>query len=163
MLIFQKIWLYGGWFYLSLFLAILLTYCLKQKLKKIILTLGLFFTFLFSARAFLKDLKNLPDFWQDFKLPVAQKIDETSFSQDEFSQELKAILPPAATGCVYKSWDIPTRFLIQELYPFVFVPKEISQPASDCQYLISQFKPINTSSHRLIFSSEKGYLYQKIR
>jgi len=161
MLTLQKIWLYGGWFYLSLLLAIFLSYSLGQVFKKPILILGLLFAFFFSAKSFLKNFESLPNFWLDFRLSVAQKINKDSFEQDKFSKEIKAVLPPEATGCVYKSWDIPTRFLIQELYPFVFVPKDINQPASDCQYLISQFEPINTSSHRLIFSSEKGYLYQK--
>lgn len=161
MLIFQKVWLYGGWFYLSLFLAIVLSFFFKKKFKELILNLSLFLGFLICLNLFLKNLNKLPNFWQDFKLSSDQKINKTTFGQNKFAKDLRLVLPPDAQGCIYWSWDIPTRFLIQKLYPQIFVAIEKDGSLEKCDYLISQFKPGEVLNYQLIFSSEAGLLYKK--
>lgn len=161
MLILQKIWLYGGWFYLSLFLAIFLIFSFKRKFKKLISNISLFFSLLICLNFFLKNLRKLPNYWQDFRLPIGQKINKTSFGQEQFAKELKLVLPSNTQGRIYWSWDIPTRFLMQKLYPRVFKAIEKDNSLEKCDYLISQFKPVKILGYQLIFSSEAGYVYRK--
>lgn len=156
----DKICLYGGWFYLSL-LGLVIAAFLVPKTKELVFKIAIFLTIAISLFYFVSEMKKIPLYWQDFTLSYQEKIDKATFNQETFSKQIEEALPEKAEGCILWSWDIPTLFLIQRLYPLKFsaVDKVVR---TDCPYLISQFKPMNLNGYRLIMQAKGGYLYKRL-
>lgn len=156
----DKIWLYGGWFYLTLFLAVLLDLILP--LKRLIVFSSLVLALIIGLSFYAKEMRNLADDWQKLRLPYEIKLNQAAYGQIEFAGQLERTLPLSAKGCLYWSWDVPTRFLIQRLYPRSFVPIEEGARLGECPYLISQFRPRELVNYQLILAGQAGYLYQRL-
>jgi len=156
----DKIWLYGGWFYLTLLLTVL--FSLILPLKRLVVFSGLVLALMIGLSFYVKEMRNLADDWQMFRLPYEVKLSQSDYGQIEFAAQLERTLPLSAKGCLYWSWDVPTRFLIQRLYPRSFVPIEEGASLEKCPYLISQFKPRELVNYQLILASQAGYLYQRL-
>jgi len=156
----DKIWLYGGWFYLTLLFAVL--FSLILPLKRLIVFSSLVLALIIGFSFYVKGMRNFADDWQKFRLPYQVKLNQAAFGQIEFAGQLERALPFSAKGCLYWSWDVPTRLLIQRLYPRSFVPIEEGARLEKCPYLISQFKPRELVDYQLILASQAGYLYQRL-
>lgn len=158
MQILSKIWNLGGVFYISLVLSLIIYLFSSEKVKKIIaksiVILGLFFSLFYSIKASLFTIPN------QLFLSARGKIDKDSIGQYTFAQKAKQVLPPNSSGCVLRSWDTPTAYLIEELYPNVFVPIDHYGDTSPCDYLITQFKPFPDLSDKLVFEFGGNYIYK---
>ena len=114
----------------------------------------------FSTYSTAKEVINRrPSFAIFFKSPE-EKIASYTFGQNAFAANLKKVLPAQAKGCIYWSWDIPTRWLIQELYPRTFIPVKPEYPLQQCDYIISQFKPNEALANFKQWNFGENYLYK---
>jgi len=156
----DKIWLYGGLFYLTLLIAVL--FSLILPIKRLIVFSSLVLALIIGFSFYVKGMRSIAGDWQKFRLPYGVKLNQAAFGQIEFSGQLERTLPLFAEGCIYWSWDVPTRFLIQRLYPRSFVPIEERASLENCPFLISQFKPRELVNYQLILASQTGYLYQRL-
>lgn len=155
-----KLWLYGGWFYLSLLPALALIWLSKKKpqiLTSFILLVTLFWGIYWLA-FFSRDWFS---WWQKFNRPLNEKKVEFTFSQEPFAQELSKVLSGVGKICLFSSWDIPTNFLIQRLYPIKVKVVGGEKETQGCEFLISQFTPLQLPGYQLEFEKESNYLYRK--
>lgn len=159
MSIINKIWLYGGWFYITLFLFLAVRFYfpqVKSYAGKILLIIAVLAA-IFSAT---KEIVSRTGDFNNFLTSPEIKLDKDTLGQFGFAQEVKKVLPAGSIGCVYFSWDTPTAYLIQELYPYRFKPIADDYDVRNCGYVISQFEPRNKLNGSLILEYKKTYLYK---
>jgi len=159
--ILHKIWIYGGWFYLSLGLATMV--CLTNKQlrpwgQKLIWLLS----FIIGIYYFRSHIQPLSQYWRDFKLPLDEKINKTTFGQDRFAQQLGSFLPEKGQGCIFWSWDNPTQYLLAKLYPREIRVIYEGETIENCDYVIAQFNPHKISSDFTQINFNNNYLYWRL-
>ncbi|MBI2327080.1 hypothetical protein HYU92_02070 [Candidatus Curtissbacteria bacterium] len=161
MAIVNKIWILGGWFYLSLTAAIILFFISPKKIKAYISRGIIIFAAIVSLYLSYKEIAKDTGQIRAFFRPIDEKIEMTTAGQASFATHLRKILPADATGCIYWSWDLPTLYLQKELYPYIFA---VIQRAtfSDCRFVISQFNRLVDPRLRLTDSYQGNYLYEVI-
>lgn len=159
MAFFSKIWLLGGWFYLSLVFLTVLFFLINKK-QKIYLNDGVLL--LAAGFAIFISLQSMAKQFQlkTFLDPIETKIDTKTFSQFSYAKHLNAILPKGANGCLYWSFDLATYYLQKELYPHLFSTLGEGLPFNTCEYVISQFRPRVDEKLKLIDSYQNNYIYK---
>ena len=160
MIFLEKIWIYGGWFYLSLFLACLSGLIWKKIKPKISLLFSLI-VLSFNFYLFFQKSWSLPDDWQAFCQPQKEKLSQSTLDQEDFANQLLLILPTQSQGCIYWSQDIVTQYLMQKLYPrnLRIINNNESASFTDCEFIISQLKPRETENYQEILEFKDNYLY----
>lgn len=157
--IIQKFWLLGGWFYLSLILALVIYFVLKKRFRKYLAT-GLVlvsgaFALVLSFQEISKEVQI-----ELFLKSVDEKQDAVTFNQYSFAKGIREVLPQGANGCIYWSHDLPTLYLQKELYPHRFGILQSGDSNSNCAYIISQFKKIDDPKFSLFYQYQDNYLYK---
>lgn len=135
----EKIWRYGGWFYLSWGVGILVAYLFPQKarlLRTVVLVLALGWAGWLYGQA----LSQLPEALSRLALSSAQKKAVMTLGQVPFLEQVEQVLPTQASGCLFASTDVPTHFLKQRLYPRRFRLIQEGDTLEDCEYVISQYR-----------------------
>lgn len=158
MLILQKFWILGGPFYLTLILVLTIYFFGNAKVKRIlpgvVIATAAVLAFFYSASQFLKlEYKS-----ESFFRPVDQKVEESTIGQNSFARELKKYLPEDSRGCIYFVVDLPAYYMRKELYPRKFAVTETV--GKGCQYVISQFGPMDLEDSTLVLKHNNNYLYK---
>jgi hypothetical protein len=156
----EKVWLYGGWFYLSLGASILVASLSPAKAKwlktgALILALG------WAGWLYGGTVSQLPQALHRLTLPSGEKKDVMTFGQVPFWEELDRVLPADASGCLLASWDVPTHFLQQRLYPRRFKVVIDQKDLQGCPYVISQFKTYDLPGYAPVLVVKDNVLYQR--
>ena len=95
MQIISKIWILGGWFYLSLLILVSLFYFkrkLGKKLDVIVVTWAALLVLFVASGSIIGDLSRGVNFWQ----PMEKKLETESRGQVAYADHLKKILPENA-------------------------------------------------------------------
>lgn len=157
----EKIWVYGGWFYLSLGASIAAAYLIPQKAK--ILSIGALILALgWTGWLYGGMVSRLPQALRRLSLPSAQKKAVMTFGQVPFWEQLEQVLPQKASGCIIASWDVPTYFLKQRLYPRRFQVIGNSTELEGCLYVISQFESRNLPGYAPVLVVKDNVLYKQL-
>ncbi len=159
MQIISKIWLLGGWFYLSLLILVSLFYFkrkLGKKLDVIVVTWAALLVLFVASGSIIGDLSQSADFWQ----PIDKKLDIETKGQAAYAVHLKEILPENAQGCLYFSLDIQTWYLQNQLYPRRFNVIEDGPVIKNCGFLISQFRKRTSPNLEELDNFGGNYLYR---
>ena len=154
-LIFEKIWNLGGVFYLSLFLGLLLK---KSKFSSFIIITAALVIGSYHL------LANVPHFINSVNLvtkPLSWKLDNLTYGQYEYAQVLNQKIPRTAIGCIYWTWDIPTLYMVEKLYPRYFNPVSGENDPGTCDYLLSWDKPTAIFSYQPLFTYKDYYVYRR--
>lgn len=159
--IINKLWIYGGWFYLSLFIAVFACSIFFRKKTQIFVSALLLTAFGVNLFNFLISLKKIPLALANLSLLSKQKQEQFTRGQAPFYLEIEKILPKNAVGCIFDSSDIPTRFLKQRLYPRRFRLIRKGDETKSCVYIISQFESKEINGYYLLARSGDSYLYKK--
>lgn len=158
MYILQKFWILGGLFYLSLILALGVYFLGNAKVKKIlpgmVIVLAAIFSVYISTVQFLKIQYSPQTFFQ----PVEAKVDQTSVGQYSFALKLREYLPENSQGCIFFVNDLAAYFMRKELYPRKFAVTETV--GKGCQYVVSQFGPMDLEGATLVLEHNNHYLYK---
>jgi hypothetical protein len=154
----NKIWVLGGPFYLSLLVLIIGFWIGDKRVKKYLSSgvivcaalMAVYFSFIqFGKIGFNPKL---------FFLSVDAKQDQMMVGQYSYVNHLRKILPKSATGCVLQSTDLPAYYLRNQLYPRKFsLTKVLSK---NCDYIVSQFSPVNIKGFILVDKYKGNYLYK---
>ncbi|OGD63311.1 hypothetical protein A2160_02355 [Candidatus Beckwithbacteria bacterium RBG_13_42_9] len=156
--IINKIWIYGGWFYLSLLAAFFISLFLKKK-QLFLFRTALIISLLIGSYFFVYNLQFFPSYWRDFRLPMDQKLDKATFGQDKFAQQLAGLIPESENGCIFWAWDIPTQYLMEKLYPRGIKIVYEGDTYEKCNYVISQFQKRELAKSFLPIKLGENYLY----
>ncbi len=155
-----KIWFLGGWFYLSLILAIIVFFFVKNRLRQYLSSAVIIICAVTALTlSFQEILKNSSQL-KLFFTPIDEKQDAVTFNQYSFAQGLRRVLPEGANGCIYWSHDLPTLYLQKELYPHRFNILGKGAANRNCIYIISQFKKIDDPKFSLLYQYKDNYLYK---
>jgi len=129
----------GGFFYITLALAIVISFLLNNKLESkvfsIILVLGMSFAVLTSISQITKNLEEAKLFFRDDR----EKIKSSTFNQFSFADKIRETLNSQDNNCVFWSWDVATKYLIQESYPVRLKTVWNIDSAIKCDFVVSQF------------------------
>lgn len=155
----SKILTLGGWFYISLALiaifAVSIPKKVNDKLVTIILLSGSVLAIFISVTAIFKSMPQIELFFRSDR----NKMETSTFNQYYFAQKIRETLNPANDNCVFWSWDIPTKYLIQEVYPIRLNTIWNLSQAKDCDFVISQFNPQPTLKEKQILIYKNNYIY----
>jgi len=132
----EKLLLYGGYFYLTLVLCSLLYFFVPLRLRLLFIKLILFTCAFFTLVAGLKEIVYRQDIEQWY-LPIPERIQKTTLGLNDFTNEINQKIPNDTKVCLKDSWDIPTKFIQQRLYPKnVTIVKDLIVLPRACDYLI---------------------------
>ena len=130
----------GGFFYITLVLVIVISFFLNNQLKNraiaIILVTGIFFAVLTSISQITKDLEEIKLFFRNDR----EKIESSTFNQFSFASQIRETLNPEDNNCVFWSWDVATKYIIQESYPVRLKTVWDTDSAQRCDFVVSQFR-----------------------
>ena len=156
----SKILLLGGFFYITLALAIVISFFLDSRLKSraflVILVLAMFFTILTSISQIIKDLEEAKMFFRDNR----KKLESSTFNQFFFASKIRETLNQQDNNCVFWSWDVATKYLIQEAYPVRLETVWDIDSAKKCDYVISQFRPRSELNLAPFVTFENNFIYE---
>lgn len=166
----QKIWLYSGFFYFSLLLAIILNYLVNFKKLLFLLTLiiNVFFVCLNSGKILFN---NLEQNFQQSLLTYEDKMNAISFNQYSFLNSVDNFLPLDSNVCYPWPNDIAGRYASQYLYPRKVLLSETI--INNCDYLVLDHclqekkydleKSIDDNNTILVYKSNLGKVYKIIK
>lgn len=159
-LLIDKLLMLGGWFYISLIVLLIALVFPSQKIKKrfsvLILYTGAIFAISFSFSNFLNDSKELSLFFRSEN----EKIESTTFNQYSFAKEVRSIFNRNDEVCLLWSWDIPTKYLIQETYPVrTKIVMSLDMAIQKCDFVISQFNPRPELNKEPMLNYKNNYIY----
>jgi hypothetical protein len=156
----NKILLFGGWFYLSLFLFII-TFLLFKQIRSLLIYSSLVFASLIALSFFKRQAQVTAPLLPQVTLTTEEKLDRQSFHTYSFAQKIKPLIPPHSRLCIYYYVDVETVYLVQELYPLQPQALPRSKPLpSHCQYVISPMQPLSQLTPHLLLEHHNNYLYQ---
>ena|SRR3989344_6198000 len=160
MQIISKIWILGGWFYLSLLCLVILFYFGKKELRKkvdlVVLVWAAILVLYVAVKSITGNLSQVVGFW----LPIDKKLNVETNGQVAYAAHLKNILPKNAHGCLYFSLDMETWYLQNQLYPRMFNVITDNEDVNNCGLLISQFRPRTNPMLEEIDNFNGNYLYK---
>ena len=131
-----KIWQLFGWFYFSLAILLGLYFfrpAIRRWLFPGVLSAVVFVNVFWGGKFLRGQLGNRGEIFTGSQNIIAK----TTFGESEFAKALRAKLPLTASGCVFWRNDVPTVYLISELYPRKFRPMEADDSLAGCNYAIS--------------------------
>lgn len=159
-LLIDKLLTLSGWFYISLIILLIVFVFVPQKIKfrldTVILYAVVVFAPFFSFQGLLNNSKELGLFFRSENA----KIEITTFNQYSFAKEIRNFFNKNDEVCLLWSWDIPTKYLIQETYP-VRTKIVMSHDLADqnCDFVISQFNPRPELNREPMFDYKNNYIY----
>lgn len=160
MQIISKIWILGGWFYLSILCLVILFYFGKKGLRKkvdlVVLVWAAILVLYVAVKSITSNLSQVVGFW----LPIDKKLNVETNGQVPYAAHLKNILPKNAQGCLYFSLDMETWYLQNQLYPRMFTVITDNVDVNNCGLLISQFGPRKNPMLEEIDNFNGNYLYK---
>ncbi|OGD95257.1 hypothetical protein A3F02_00560 [Candidatus Curtissbacteria bacterium RIFCSPHIGHO2_12_FULL_38_9b] len=155
-----KVLLLGGFFYITLALIIVISSFLNNQFKSrgflIILVIGMFFTVLTSISQITKDLEEIKLFFRNDR----EKIKNSTFNQFFFASQIRETLNPQDNNCVFWSWDVATKYLIQESYPLKLKTVWDIESAKKCDFVVSQFRPRPELNLTPFVTFENSFIYE---
>jgi|SRR3989344_261914 len=156
----SKLLILGGWFYISLALLIIFglfsSKKISDKLPILILLFGAAFTFLTSISALYENFSQIKLFFRTDK----EKIETSTFNQFSFAKIIRETLTPQHYNCVFWSWDVPTKYIIQESYPIRLETIWTFESATKCDFVVSQFVSRPELNTQPIIVFENNYIYK---
>lgn len=135
-----RLWQLFGWFYVSLAVALLGYFLVSKNNKRLIKNLavtvcfsvGLYYSLIFVV-SYGPKTANFFKGWNKVETV-------TSGGQNRFAEFLDEVLPLSASGCVLWHNDVPTVYLISELYPRHFIGMDKGADLSDCKVVVDPEK-----------------------
>src|SRR3990167_1800012 len=150
----------GGFFYITLVLVIVISFFLNNQLKNraiaIILVTGIFFAVLTSIFQITKDLEEIKLFFRNDR----EKIESSTFNQFSFANKIRETLNPQDNNCVFWSWDVATKYLIQESYPVRLKTVWNIDSAAKCDFVVSQFTSRSEFNLSPFITFENNFIYK---
>lgn len=159
-IIIDKLLTLGGWFYISLVVLFIVLVFLSQKINNrfhvLILYTGAIFAIFFSFSDIIKNSKEPSLFFRSEN----EKIETTTFNQHSFAKEIRRTLSKNDKVCLLWSWDIPTKYLVQETYQVrTKIVMSLDSVVQNCDFVISQFNPRPELDREPIFDYKNNYIY----
>ena len=156
----SKVFQLGGFFYITLALAIVTLFFLDSRLKNkvfsTILVLGMFATVFTSIFQITKDLEEIKLFFRNDR----EKIESSTFNQFSFASKIRETLNSQDNNCVFWSWDVATKYLIQESYPVRLKTVWNIDSAAKCDFVVSQFTSRSEFNLSPFITFENNFIYK---
>lgn len=156
----SKVLQLGGFFYITLVLVLVISFFLNNQLKSrafaIILVTGIFFAVLTSISQITKDLEEIKLFFRSDR----KKLESSTFNQFSFASQIRETLNPQDNNCVFWSWDVATKYLIQESYPTRLKTVGDINSAKKCDYVVSQFTQQSELNVSPFVTFENNFIYE---
>ena len=156
----SKVLQLGGFFYITLALVIVIPFFLDSRLKNkvfsTILVLGMFFTVFTSIFQITKDLEEIKLFFKNDR----EKIESSTFNQFSFASKIRETLNSQDNNCVFWSWDVATKYLIQESYPVRLKTVWDIDSTKKCDFVVSQFMSRPELNLSPFITFENNFIYK---
>lgn len=164
-MIINKIWIYLGWYYISLSVAIIYVLFRKRKVK--IINLVLVGSLFLSLQSFKNQFLNLKKDLTYFSHQLQNKNNYLNSRQINLLENIKKLIPADKKICYPWPSDISGRYAQQYLYPASV--SLATQEILECDYLVFDYTVGNkqyslaqalSSRDKLIFTSLNGEIWQ---